>query len=87
MRKYLQYIWLIIAAALVGLDRLTKWLVVSNMQLSDTIHLIKVGDKEVLNLYYTLNNGAAFSKLSGKTIFLIVITSIVIICYNSQPQN
>ena len=75
----MQYLWLLLSAVLVGIDRLTKWLVVSNMQLSDTIHLIKVGDKEVLNLYYTLNNGAAFSKLSGKTIFLIVITSIVII--------
>ena len=64
---------------LVGIDRLTKWLVVSNMQLSDTIHLIKIGNKEVLNLYYTLNSGAAFSKLSGKTIFLIVITSLVIL--------
>ena len=65
--------------ALVGIDRLTKQLVVSNMRLSDTVHLIKIGDKEILNLYYTLNNGAAFSKLSGKTVFLIVITSVVIL--------
>ena len=75
----MQYIWLLISAVLVGIDRITKWLVVSNMELSDTIHLIKIGDKEVLNFYYTLNNGAAFSKLSGKTVFLIVITSLVII--------
>ncbi|MDE6728448.1 MAG: signal peptidase II [Oscillospiraceae bacterium] len=72
-------IWLLISAVLVGIDRLTKWLVVSNMQPSDTIHLIKIGNKEVLNLYYTLNNGAAFSKLSGKTVFLIIITSAVIL--------
>ena len=72
-------LWLLLSVALVGIDRLTKQLVVSNMQLSDTVHLIKIGDKEVLNLYYTLNNGAAFSKLSGKTVFLIVITSIVIL--------
>ena len=72
-------LWLLLSVALVGIDRLTKWLVVENMQLSDTIHLIKIGDKEVLNLYYTLNNGAAFSKLSGKTVLLIVITSIVIL--------
>lgn len=72
-------ICLLISAVLVGIDRLTKWLVTSNMQPSDTIHLIKIGNKEVLNLYYTLNNGAAFSKLSGKTVFLIVITSAVIL--------
>lgn len=75
----MHYIWLLISAALVGIDRLTKWLVVMNMEPSDTIHLIKIGDKEVLNLYYTLNNGAAFSKLSGKTLFLIIITSLVIL--------
>lgn len=75
----MHYIWLLISAFLVGIDRLTKWLVISNMELSDTIHLIKIGDKEVLNLYYCLNSGAAFSKLSGKTVFLIVITSAVIL--------
>lgn len=75
----MHYVWLLISAVLVGIDRLTKWLVVTNMEPSDTIHLIKIGDKEVLNLYYTLNNGAAFSRLSGKTLFLIVITSLVIL--------
>ena len=77
MRKYLQYIWLIIAAALVGLDRLTKWLVVSNMELKQTINLIKFGNTEVLNLYYCLNDGAAFSKFSGQRVFLIVLTSVI----------
>lgn len=72
-------LWLLLSAGLVGIDRLTKWLIVSNMELSDTIHLIKLGDKEVLNFYYCLNSGAAFSKLSGKTVFLIVITSAVIL--------
>ena len=72
-------LWLLLSAALVGIDRLTKWLVVSNMGLSDTVHLIKIGDKEILNFYYTLNSGAAFSKLSGKTVFLIVVTSLVIL--------
>lgn len=68
-----------LSVALVGIDRLTKWLVVSNMRPSDTVHLIRIGDKEILNLYYTLNSGAAFSKLSGHTVFLIIITSIVIV--------
>ena len=72
-------LWLLLSVVLVGIDRLTKWLVVSNMHSSDTIHLIKIGDKEILNLYYTLNDGAAFSKLSGQTVFLIVITSLVIL--------
>ena len=72
-------LWLLLSVVLVGIDRLTKWLVVSNMKISDTVHLIKIGDKEILNFYYTLNSGAAFSKLSGKTVFLIIITSVVIL--------
>lgn len=78
LKRKLQIIWLLIAAALVGLDRLTKWLVVSNMKLFDTINIIKFGDTEVLNIYYCLNDGAAFSKLSGHTILLILFTSLVI---------
>lgn len=78
LKRKLQFIWLLIAAGLVGLDRLTKWLVASKMKLLDTISIIKFGDTEVLNIYYCLNDGAAFSKLSGQTGLLIVFTSLVI---------
>lgn len=73
------YFWLLAAVVLVVIDRLTKWLVVSNMRLNDTIHLIKIGDTQVLNLYYCLNDGAAFSGFSGRRILLIVFTSAVIL--------
>lgn len=75
-----QYFWLAAAAVLAVVDRLTKFLVTSNMQLKDKIELIKFGDTEVLNIYYCLNNGAAFSKLSGHRILLIVLTSAIILC-------
>lgn len=75
----MQYIWLLIAALLVGVDRITKNLVVANMELKDTIHIIKFGNTEVLNIYYCLNDGAAFSKLKGQRIVLIVLTSAVIL--------
>lgn len=75
----LQYIWLLIAALLVGVDRITKNLIAANMELKDTIHIIKFGDTEVLNIYYCLNNGAAFSQLRGHKWMLIVITSVVIL--------
>lgn len=78
-KSYARFFWLLFAVLMVGLDRLTKWLVVANMQLKDTIHIIKIGDTQVLNIYYCLNDGAAFSRLSGKTVFLIIITSAVIL--------
>lgn len=75
----MQYIWLLIAAVLVGADRLTKWLVTANMQLKDTIHIITFGDTEVLNIYYCLNDGAAFSNFKGQKWLLIIMTSAVIV--------
>lgn len=79
LSKYRQYAGLLLAAALVGIDQLTKWLVSSNMQLNETINLLKIGGTEVLNLYYCTNEGSAFSMMEGKTTFLIIITSVVIL--------
>lgn len=79
INKYRRYAALLLAALLVGIDQLTKWLVSSNMKLTDTVNLIKIGDTEVLNLYYCTNNGSAFSMMEGKTTFLVILTSLVII--------
>lgn len=65
------------AAVLVGIDQLTKWLVVSNMQLHESIRLIKIGELEVLNFSYYLNDGSAFSMFGGKTEMLICVTSLM----------
>lgn len=78
-KRKLQFIWLLAAAVMVGLDRLTKWLVAGNMELKETISIIKIGDTEVLNIYYCLNSGAAFSRLMGQRVLLIVFTSVVIL--------
>ena len=79
LNRYRQYAALVLALLLVGIDQLTKWLISTNMELYSTVHLIKIGDTEVLNLYYCLNSGSAFSMMEGETIFLVAITSIVII--------
>lgn len=67
-------IGIVLAAALAVIDQLTKWLVVSNMELHESIHLIKFGDTQVLNLSYYLNDGSAFSMFEGQTTMLIVVT-------------
>lgn len=69
---------LLLSAVLVGIDRLTKWLVVENMELHNSIHLIKFGDTEVLNFSYYLNDGSAFSMFEGQTEMLICVTSLMI---------
>ncbi len=70
---------LLLAAVLIGADRLTKWLVTSNMALKETFSVIKFGDTEVLNISYYTNTGAAFSKFQGMTKMLIAVTSVVLV--------
>ena len=76
--RYMRFVGLAIAAVLVGIDQLTKWLVYSNMNEYDSIQLIKLGDTEVLNISYYTNSGAAFSRFEGQTIMLIGVTSVII---------
>ncbi len=70
-------IGLLCAAVLAGIDQLTKWLVVTNMELHESIHLIKAGDTEILNFSYYLNDGSAFSMFEGQTVMLITVTSLM----------
>ncbi len=72
------YLGIIGSAILVCIDQLTKWLVVQNMTLHQPVPLIKIGEQQVLNFTYYLNDGAAFSMFGGKTEMLICITSIMI---------
>ena len=71
------FLGLLGAAVLVGIDQLTKWLVVENLTLHDPVHLIKIGEQQVLNFTYYLNDGAAFSMFGGKTAMLICVTSLM----------
>lgn len=73
------YIALAAAALLVGIDRLTKWLAVVYVKPEHSINLISIGGREWLNLTYQENTGAAFSILRDKQLFLIILTSIVIL--------
>lgn len=73
------YIALAAAALLIGIDQLTKMLVVNFIKPQGTVNLISINDKEWLNLTYQENTGAAFSILRDKQIFLIILTSIVIL--------
>ena len=70
---------LIVSAILVVIDQIIKIAIVNNMELYETISVIKFGNKEVFNLTYVINDGAGWSILSGKTVFLVSFTSILMI--------
>lgn len=68
-------IYYIIALIVIGLDQLTKWLIVNNMEYGDSITVIE-------NLFYITshrNTGAAWGILEGQFWFFYLVTSVVII--------
>ncbi|HPF43683.1 MAG TPA: signal peptidase II [Syntrophomonadaceae bacterium] len=56
------------------LDQISKWLVVSNMELGQSQPLIK----GVINLTYVQNQGAAFGLFDGNTWLFIVSAAVVV---------
>ena len=68
-------LFLIISAALVGCDILTKYLITSNMSVGETIPIID----GVFHLTYVKNTGAAFSILTGQRLFLILLPLIIVV--------
>ncbi|MCA1009094.1 signal peptidase II [Halobacillus halophilus] len=68
------YVYYLIAIAIIILDQWTKWLVVSNMEIGESIPLIE-------NFFYLTshrNQGAAWGILQGQMWFFYIITLIVI---------
>ena len=66
---------LVCVAALVGIDQAIKLWAVQALAPVESITLIP----HVLELRFVLNQGMAFSLLSGKQLFLIIATSIALI--------
>lgn len=67
----MQYIYAILAClAAVGLDQLTKYLVVQRIPLLETVDLLP----GIISLAHVRNTGAAFSILAGRQGFFLIIT-------------
>lgn len=72
-------ICLVAVAILVVIDQLIKILIINNIDMYQSIPVIKFVDYEVFNLTYILNDGAGWSLFSGKKYFLIIITFIFLV--------
>lgn len=74
-------ICLLSIVALIGIDRLTKWLAVLHLNpdgVPKSINVIRINGADILNLTYCENTGAAFSILAGQRLFLILATGLLI---------
>jgi signal peptidase II len=65
----------LIALSIVVLDQLTKFLIKNNLQLSDSIPLIK----NVFHLTYVTNTGSAFGLFKGMNLVFILFSIAVIL--------
>ncbi|MBT2756086.1 signal peptidase II [Mesobacillus foraminis] len=65
----------IIALFIILLDQLTKWLIVKNMELGESIQIIE----NFLYITSHRNRGAAWGILEGQMWFFYIITSIVVV--------
>lgn len=77
---------LIVAA--VGLDQLSKYLVVANMELHESVDIIP----GVLRFTYIQNDGAAFGSMDDKRWIFMVLSTVAIIgilvyLFWKKPQN
>ncbi len=68
-----QFTVLAVAAALVSLDQLTKWLAVLSLKNAGTTEIIP----KVLGLTYVENEGAAFGILQGQRLLFLIFTGVV----------
>lgn len=68
-------IYWILIVAMILIDQLVKYWAVTSLKPIGSIPLIQ----DVFHLTFAKNTGAAFSILRGKQIFLVVLTSLVIV--------
>ena len=64
-------VFILLIAAVVGLDQLVKWWIVKNLALGETIF-----ENPILSLTHIRNEGAAWSILEGQMWFFYVVTII-----------
>ena len=65
----------VIALFIIGIDQLTKWIIVSTMELGERITVIE-------NFFYITshrNSGAAWGILQGQMLFFYIVTAVVVI--------
>lgn len=75
-------VMIILAALLVGADQLIKVWAVNELSGSGVSReFIKLGNREIVNLTYTENTGAAFSIMSGKQWFTIGFAAAAMILF------
>lgn len=71
----------VIAAVLAGADQLIKLWIVEYLKPVGEMDFLRIGDLDILHLYYTENTGSAFSMLAGQRIWLVIASVLgMVLC-------
>ncbi len=77
--RNLIFLSLVLIIMLVLIDQGIKYFVVSNINLNETFYTFSVSGHNLFSITHVRNDGAAWSILEGKTIFLTAIAAIAIV--------
>jgi signal peptidase II len=77
--KLTAFVAFMIIAVLVGIDRLTKWLIVTHIPYRASVPWLRIGEFKLIDFTHLHNDGAAFGFLSGQQTFLISVTSLFLL--------
>ena len=69
------FLYYILALLIIGVDQLTKYMTVANIDLYEVVNVIP----NVLSWMYLRNTGAAWSILEGQMWFFYIVTFVVVI--------
>lgn len=61
-----------IAAVLAGVDQLIKLWMIQNLKPVGEMEFLRIGNLDILHLYYTENTGSAFSMMAGQRVWLLI---------------
>ncbi|MDE5945825.1 MAG: signal peptidase II [Oscillospiraceae bacterium] len=68
-------------ALLVICDQLIKNWCVNNLVLHESVDFIKIGDFKIFDLTLHENTGAIFGSMAGKRVYLIAVTSLIMLVF------
>ncbi|MDO4197428.1 MAG: signal peptidase II [Erysipelotrichaceae bacterium] len=67
--------YLLVLFSLIGLDQFSKYLVISHFDIGESLEIIR----DFFSIHYVRNYGAGFSILQDQTVFLSMI-SLIVVC-------
>lgn len=81
-------LWFMIGVLCLAIDRLSKFYIVNNFVAGGSIPVIN----NVFHITFHLNDGAAFSILGGRTMFLVIVSIIIMVSIlyfiiTRKPEN